>query len=604
MRLTPVGKLVLLLLIAGVAFGGYRLFGSKLAPGAKPKETVNVPKINLPDANPSTSDDGTPAPAASAFPVVTSSNPGAAGKPEVRMLSWAWNAQMGIFYANGGPQATQGSIMARRGVNLKIARQDDTNKMQEALIQLAQAMKNGDQNPKVGTHFVAVMGDGAPAFFNGINKTLDKLGPDYRAKVIAIAGYSRGEDKFMGPSAWKDNPQAAMGKTVAGVLRDGDWNIAMKWLGDNGLKNNPDEKTYDPDALNWIAANDYLDAAEKYISGYTEQRRNKKTGQMQTVQVDGVVTWTPGDVNIAQKKGGLVSIVSTKEYSTQMPCVVIGIDKWMKTHPDVTKNFVAGLLEGGDAVKRGGDAALMKAAAISAQIYNEQDAAYWAKYYKGTTEQDKQGFRVELGGSEVNGLKDTLLALGLLPGSTNLFEATYTVFGDVAKQQYPELMGSYYPAGQITDVSYLKAVQSEMGASAKTVAKTDLPQVPDAKNAGAIISERKWNIRFATGKAYFDPSTMPQLERMRKDLLIAGNTAIEIQGHTDNVGDPNKNMALSESRAFAVKQYLQNKSPLNFPDRRFQVRAFGQTAPVVPNTTEANRAQNRRVVIVLRGGRA
>ncbi len=114
-----------------------------------------------------------------------------------------------------------------------------------------------------------------------------------------------------------------------------------------------------------------------------------------------------------------------------------------------------------------------------------------------------------------------------------------------------------------------------------------------------VVSRKSWRIQFATGSDQFSASAKAQLEQILNDTLIASGTAVEIQGHTDNVGSPEKNMALSEARAFAVKKWLEAKAPANFPKGRIRVRAFGQTAPIAPNTSDAGKATNRRVEIVM-----
>jgi hypothetical protein len=116
---------------------------------------------------------------------------------------------MGLMYANGGKQAATGSLMCKRGVNLKLIRQDDSAKMQEALVAFATDLSRGNANPTKGAHFVTIMGDGGAQFLKGVNDTLRRLGPEYQAKVVGAIGYSRGEDKFMGPQAWKENPRRA-----------------------------------------------------------------------------------------------------------------------------------------------------------------------------------------------------------------------------------------------------------------------------------------------------------------------------------------------------------------------------------------------------------
>ncbi len=603
MKLKPTGKLVVLILAVGLAFGLWRFwkrFGSAIAPEAQTTSAVVPKSANLPNVDPAQPANNN----GGGNVVLPGDAPGVPDKPEVRFLGYAWNAQMGLLFANGGPQATAGSLMAKHGVNLKFARQDDNNKLQEALTAFATELSQGNANPQKGAHFVTIMGDGSAAFLKPLNDTLRRLGPEYQAKVVGSCGYSHGEDKFMGPAAWKANPPSSRGGFVAGVLRDGDWNIAQKWLGDNGLRTNPDEKTYDPDALNWVNASDYLDAAQKYIAGYAEDRpvvRNgKRTGETKHVVVDGVVTWTPGDVNVAEKKGGLVSIVSTKEYSSQMPCIIIGIDKWMKNNRPTVDGMLMAIAEGGDAVKSN-PSALQKAAAVSAQVYHESDPAYWERYYKGASEPDKTGVPIDLGGSSASNLAEMLLTFGLVSGSANLYEATYRVFGDIVVAQYPQLLPNYQPISEVMDTTYLQDIVKKAAPTTATVASAK-PKYQNTKKVTSVVSRRAWNIHFETGKAALAPDSKRMVEQLGREALVASGTVVEIHGHTDNQGTPSANMALSESRAFAVKKRLEQAYPVNFPPGRIRVFAHGSENPISENATPQGRAQNRRVEIILGTG--
>src|SRR5438105_10148444 len=78
---------------------------------------------------------------------------------EVRFYLWAWNAQMGLMLANGGKQAAPQSLMCKRGVNLKLIREDNTDTMASLMVTFAEALKKGEANPASGAHFVGIMGD-------------------------------------------------------------------------------------------------------------------------------------------------------------------------------------------------------------------------------------------------------------------------------------------------------------------------------------------------------------------------------------------------------------------------------------------------------------
>jgi OOP family OmpA-OmpF porin len=530
-----------------------------------------------------------------------SSTPASVRATLIRGEIWEWNAQMGLIYANGGAATTKGSLMEKHGVNLLLIRQDDTGKMQEDLIACAREISNGSSQCSNGANFVVIMGDGSGQFLAAINPQLKKLGPDFQAKVVGATGYSRGEDAFLAPPEVKRDPQAARGLLVDGVLRDGDWNIAQKWEGDNGIKNNPDEKTYDPDAVNWINASDYNVAAADYVAGKCDDRKVVKdghlTGETKHVCVNAVVTWTPGDVTVAKGKGGLVKVVSSKQYRSQMPAVIVGPRNFFERNRQETEGLLAASFEGGDQVKAF-DQALRKASTISAKVYNDQDEAYWYKYYKGVTETDAQGLKVELGGSAVNNLADNLILFGLEPGTNDNFRSTYTVFGSIATQQYPALFKDT-PIPDVKDIedkSFITGAQARMGSGG---AEGETPQYA-ASESGPVVSKRSYSINFDTGKATFTPEGAHTMQGLKDSLAITG-LFIQVDGYTDNTGSEQINQSLSEARAGAVKDWLQKHAPRNFPDTRFRIAGHGSQNPIATNETAAGKAANRRVEITLLG---
>jgi outer membrane protein OmpA-like peptidoglycan-associated protein len=72
--------------------------------------------------------------------------------------------------------------------------------------------------------------------------------------------------------------------------------------------------------------------------------------------------------------------------------------------------------------------------------------------------------------------------------------------------------------------------------------------------------------------------------------------SVEVQGHTDNTGNAAYNMRLSQERAQAVVNALQR---LGVDPSRMQAKGYGQEKPVVPNTSDGNRARNRRVQVII-----
>lgn len=104
------------------------------------------------------------------------------------------------------------------------------------------------------------------------------------------------------------------------------------------------------------------------------------------------------------------------------------------------------------------------------------------------------------------------------------------------------------------------------------------------------------SITFAFDSATLTPQAQSALNSVANILNQYPDSKITVTGHTDDIGSDIYNQKLSEQRASSVAAYLAQQG-VNYA--RLSQQGMGERAPKFPNTDEGNRAQNRRVELVI-----
>jgi flagellar motor protein MotB/tetratricopeptide (TPR) repeat protein len=104
------------------------------------------------------------------------------------------------------------------------------------------------------------------------------------------------------------------------------------------------------------------------------------------------------------------------------------------------------------------------------------------------------------------------------------------------------------------------------------------------------------NILFERNSAVLSNEAKEMIENFVVFLVQSPKVKVAIHGHTDDMGNPADNQALSDARARAVYEYIVHAG---IDPGRVSSKGFGESKPLVPNTTEENRAKNRRTEFLI-----
>ena len=107
------------------------------------------------------------------------------------------------------------------------------------------------------------------------------------------------------------------------------------------------------------------------------------------------------------------------------------------------------------------------------------------------------------------------------------------------------------------------------------------------------VQNEEGPIRFKTAKSEIDPACDKTMTAIAVIMSDYPGFHVQVDGRTDNIGNPDANRKLSQDRADAVVKYLVEKKGVD--GRRLSAKGFGDSKPIADNKTKKGQARNRRV---------
>lgn len=294
-------------------------------------------------------------------------------------------------------------------------------------------------------------------------------------------------------------------------------------------------------------------------------------------QVDAAVVWSPDDEACLQAVAGSRILESTKSASNIIADVFVAKKSWVDANQTRLQQLYEGWMKGAAEINSN-DGNKRKAAKILSENFegvNEEWAYQAINNVRLTTHGDNLnffGFNADYQG--VTG--------------ASLYNRMSQVYSELGATE-----GRVPTWREIANSTAVRATNLSGGANAAEAQKQFTEVTPTEGSGKEAIATKAVSINFRTGEFQLDENAKYIIDREFVDIAKAfANARIRIEGNTDNVGSRASNIALSQKRAEAVRDYLVREHGM--PRNRFIVIGNGPDKPVASNNTAAGKAKNRR----------
>lgn len=208
-------------------------------------------------------------------------------------------------------------------------------------------------------------------------------------------------------------------------------------------------------------------------------------------------------------------------------------------------------------------------------------------------------------GSPAKPVKAPLAAGAVSPLPTT---ATASPASDSGEQSVIVHAAEETPATQMTEVpraevdralSELLSERESWGTAPRSVGQQVAARSSEAANCETELRDAigKGTILFRTNSAVLDAASFSTLDELSQRARNCRDASIHVEGHTDDQGSESTNQKLSEQRAMAVLNYLVKAG---VDSSRIEAIGFGESRPLVPNSSSENRSKNRRIEFSVR----